>query len=147
MQPGQLLALPGPSGAPGGGGEAHQHGPPAVLAEGEAVHGRHEPGAHGGLDGIGAAGVLALRGGAMPEARALSSDFEAALTPQPAAAAPFKASGLALQQGAGGQNWIIFEHRCPGSFSNTWGGGGAILRHPWGGVGGGVGQIRSPLTA
>ena len=30
----------------------------------------------------------------MPEARALSSDFEAALTPQPAAAAPFKASGI-----------------------------------------------------
>ena len=106
VQPGQLLALPGPSGAPGG-GEAHQHGPPAALAEGEAVHGRHEPGAHGGLDGIGAAGALALRGGAMPEARALSSDFEAALTPQPAAAAPFKASGLGLlglvgHQGAGG---------------------------------------------
>ena len=39
QQPGQLLALPGPSGGFGGGGEAHQHGPPAVLAEGAAVHG------------------------------------------------------------------------------------------------------------
>ena len=56
-----------------------------MLAEGAAVHGRHEPGAHGGLDGIGAAGVLA---------RALSSDFEAALTPQPAA---FQSLGIDIK--------------------------------------------------
>ena len=48
--------------------------------------------------------------------------------------------------------WIIFEHRCPGSFSNTeW----VIFEHMGGlscgtrgvGGGGGVGQLRSPLTA
>ena len=63
--------------------------------------------------------------------------------------------------------WIIFEHRCPGSFSNTeWvifdhmGGypaaGGAVTfasycvtvpLRPGGGAGGGVGRFRSPLTA
>ena len=40
-------------------------------------------------------------------------------------------------------SWIIFEHRL-GHFRTH---GGAILRHPWGGGGGGVGQLRSPLTA